>query len=95
MGRQAIETRALTAACQLGTAQETPSVAETGTQRHGSGPRYTVKPPQTTCSGHRAGAECGRPSREGTGTWKHDGRPEPQDQTKHFAAVEALHKAVE
>lgn len=95
MGRQAIATRALTAACQLGTPQETSSAAETGAQRHCSGPRYAVKSPQTTRSGHRAGAECSRPSREGTGTGKPDGRPEPQDQTKHFAAVEALHKAVE
>lgn len=93
--RQAVETRALTAACQLGTPQESASVAEAGAQRHGAVPRPAVKPPQTAGSGHGAGAERNRPGREGTGTGEPGGWPEPQDQTKHFATVETLHRDVE
>lgn len=69
-------------------------MVEAGAQRHGPGPHSAVKSPQAAGSGYRAGAECSRPDREGTGTGKPGGRPEPQNQTKHFAAVETLHGAV-
>lgn len=84
--RQAVETCALTAARWLGTPQQSPSVAEAGAQRHGPGPRSVVKSPQTAGSGHGAGTESSRPGREGTGTGEPGGRPEPQDETEHFAA---------
>lgn len=70
-------------------------MAEAGAQAHSSGPGSAVKPPQTAGSGQGAGAERSRPGREGTGTGKPGGRPEPQDETKHVAAVETLHGAVE
>lgn len=63
-------------------------MAGAGAQAHGSGPSSTVEPPQTAGSGYRAGAEHSRPGREGTGTAEPGGRPEPQDETKHCAAVE-------
>lgn len=95
MWRQAVETRALTGACQLGTPQQGPSMADAGAQRHGAGRRSAVKAPQTAGSGHGAGAERSRPGREGTGTGKTGGRPEPQDQTKHFEAVETPQRVVD
>lgn len=95
MRRQAVEALALNAACQLGTPQQNPSVAEAGAQTHSPGRRSTVKPPQTAGPGQRAGAERSRPGWEGTGTPEPGGRPEPQDQTKHLAAVETLHRAAE
>ena len=58
-----------------------------------------MKPPQAAGSGDRAGAGAersggGRPGREDTGTGEPGGRPEPQDETKHLAAVETLYRAV-
>lgn len=70
-------------------------MTEAGAKRHGPGPRSAVKSPQTAGSGHGAGAERSRPGREGTGTGEPGGRPEPQDETKHFAAVVTLHGVVE
>lgn len=95
MRRQAVEARALTAPCQLRSPQQGRSVTQTRGQAHNPGRRPAVEPPQTPGSGNGAGANGSRPSWEGTGTGEPGGRPEPQDQTKHFAAVETLHKAVE
>lgn len=95
MRRQAVETRGLTGACQLGTPQQSRSVAEAGAQARGPGHRSTVKPPDRAGSGHGAGAERSRPGWEDTGTREPGGRPEPQDQTKHFAPIKTLHRAVE
>lgn len=95
MRREAVETFALTAPCQLGTTQGSRSVAEAGAQAHGVGPPSTVKPPQTAGSGCRTGAEHNRPGRQGTGTAEPGGRPEPQDETNHFATVETLYRDVE
>lgn len=100
MRRQAVETRALTASCQLGTPQQSPSVAKAGAQAHGPGGSTTVKPPQVDGPRHGAaagaGAQCSssRPGWEDTGAGEPGGRPEPQDETKHVAAVETLHRAV-
>lgn len=94
MRRKTVEPLALTAACQLGAAQRGGSVDEARGQ--GSGARSSgVEPPGTAASRDRAGAERYRPGREDTGTDEPGGRPEPQDQTKHFAAVEIGHGAVE
>ncbi|KAF3840839.1 hypothetical protein F7725_006702 [Dissostichus mawsoni] len=89
--RQAVEPHTLTA--QPGTPQQSRPVAQAGAPAHGPGP--AVQPPQSSGPGHGAGAERSRPGREGTGTLEPGGRPEPQDQTKHFAEIETLYRAVE
>lgn len=70
-------------------------MAEAGAQALGPGPRTAVEPPQAACSGYGAGAECSRPGREGTGTAEPGVRPEPQNETQHFAAVETLYRDAE
>ena len=68
-------------------------MAEAGAQGGGPVRCSTVEPPQTSGSGHGAGAERSRPGREGTGTWQSGGRPEPQDETEHCAAGGTLVRA--
>ena len=75
-------------------------MAEAGAQDHGPGPGPAVQPAQAAGSGHRAGAGAerngggARPGREDTGTGEPGGRPEPQDETQHLAAVLKLYRAI-
>lgn len=90
MRRQAVEARALV----VGTPQ--PRVSEAGAQTRRPGPGAAVEPLQRTGTGHGAGAERSRPDREGTGPVAPGGRrPEPQDETKHVAAVGTVNGGVE
>lgn len=85
------------AACcrQLWVAQKSPSVAQSGAQRHGSGPRSVVKSPQAAGTGHWATTKRCRPGWEGTGTGTPGGRPQPQNKTEHFSAGKRLQGAVQ
>lgn len=70
-------------------------MAQAGGQARRPGPGCAVKPLQRTGSGNGAGAERSRPEQECAGAAQPGGRPEPQDETEHVAAVETLNRAVE